>query len=86
MAQAQTLSELARAKWRGAVASEYQNPAATARVIQVQEADDGPRKVSAVTLSKELTRGLQTALCLVGSYRSIFNKARALHEKFRAQG
>jgi len=86
MAQAQTLSELARAKWRGAAASEYQNPAATARVIQVQETDDDLRKVFAVTLSKKLTGGLQTALCLGGSYRSIFNEARALRENIRAQG
>ena len=86
MAQAQTLSELARAKWRGAVASEYQNPAVTARVIQVQEADDDLRKVSAVTLSKKLTERLQTALCLGRSYRSIFNEARALRGKFKAQG
>ena len=86
MAQAQTLSELARANWTGAVASKYQNPAATARVIQVQEADDDLRKVSAVTLSKKLTGGLQTALCLGGSYRSIFNEARALRGEFRAQG
>jgi hypothetical protein len=85
MAHVGALSENARKRWGEAVASSHQKNAKVARVVNVNEAGS-LGEVSAVTLSKQLTEGLQTALCLGRSYRNSCNEAEVHRGRFKAQG